>query len=51
MKLYRGITFAVAHKPDRDKEIQDAITYRKAGGTFLSAEESLKKMRAAIHDS
>jgi len=43
-----GIPFAVVHKPDRDKEIQEAIAYRKAGGTFLSAEESLEKMRAAI---
>ena len=43
-----GIPFAVTHKLNRDKEIQEAIACRKEDGAFLSAKESFEKMRTAI---
>ena len=45
-----GIPFAVAHRPDRDADIREAIAYRRAGGVFLSAEQSLEKLRIAIKE-
>ena len=42
-----GIPFAIAHGVDRDASIREAIAYRKAGGTFLTAEQSLANMRHA----
>ena len=45
-----GIPFAVAHGIDRDAAIREAIACRKAGGEFLTAEQSLANMRAAIVD-
>jgi DNA-damage-inducible protein J len=44
-----GIPFAVAHGIDRDAEISRAIQYRKSGGVFLSAGQSLANMREAIN--
>jgi hypothetical protein len=43
-----GISFAVAHGVDRDSAIRRAIDRRKSGGEFLTAEQSLANMRAAI---
>ena len=43
-----GIPFAVTHGVDRDSAIREAINYRKSGGVFLTAEQSLTNMRAAI---
>ena len=43
-----GIPFAVMHKTDRDSSIREAINYRKSGGEFLTAEQSLKNMQVAI---
>jgi len=43
-----GIPFAVAHGIDRDSVIREAINYRKSGGEFLTAEQSLANMKAAI---
>ena len=43
-----GIPFAVAHGIDRDSVIREAISYRKSGGEFLTAEQSLANMQAAI---
>ena len=44
-----GIPFTVTHGVDHDCVICDAIHYRKSGGEFLTAEESLASMRAAIN--
>ncbi|MDR0916296.1 MAG: type II toxin-antitoxin system RelB/DinJ family antitoxin [Oscillospiraceae bacterium] len=43
-----GIPFAVAHGIDRDTAINEAIARRKSGTPFLSAEQSLANVRAAI---
>jgi len=45
-----GIPFAVRRDVEREHEmrIREAIAYRKAGGKFLTAEESLANMRTAI---
>ncbi|MFP3154654.1 type II toxin-antitoxin system RelB/DinJ family antitoxin [Lachnospiraceae bacterium ZAX-1] len=44
-----GIPFAVAHHTGRDSVIIiEAIERRKAGAPFLTADESLAHMRAAI---
>ena len=43
-----GIPFAIAHGIDREATIREAITYRRAGGKFLTAEQSLANMRAAM---
>ena len=39
--------FAVTHDSNRDSAIREAIHYRKSGGMFLSAEQSLANMRKA----
>jgi DNA-damage-inducible protein J len=44
----RGIPFAVTHGVDYDSTIREAIDYRKSGGFFLTAEQSLANMRKAI---
>jgi len=43
-----GIPFAITHGTDRDTSIKEAIAYRKAGGKFLTAEQSLANMRDAM---
>jgi len=43
-----GIPFAVTRSANRDKAIREAIDYRKSGGEFLTAEQSLANMRVAI---
>jgi len=43
-----GIPFAVTHGAGRDYAIREAIRYRKSGGGFLTAEQSLANMRAAL---
>jgi len=43
-----GIPFAVMRGADSDSIIREAINYRKAGGDFLSAEQSLADLRDAI---
>jgi DNA-damage-inducible protein J len=43
-----GIPFAVTHGSDHDSAIREAIAYRKSGGAFLTAEQSLANMREAI---
>ena len=45
-----GIPFAVQHNVNRDSTIRAAIRYRKSGGEFLSAEQSLANMRLAIKE-
>ena len=43
-----GIPFAVRHGINRDSGIQEAISYRKSGGEFLTAKQSLANMQVAI---
>ena len=43
-----GIPFAITRGVDRDASIREAIAYRKAGGKFLTAEQSLENMRYAM---
>ena len=43
-----GIPFAVMRDADRDSAIRRAIEFRKAGGEFITAEQSLANMRAAL---
>ena len=43
-----GIPFAVTRDANHDVAIREAIQNRKAGGTVLTAEQSLVNMRAAI---
>lgn len=43
-----GIPFAIAHGIDRDAVIREAIAYRKSGGEFLTAKQSLANMRTAM---
>ena len=44
-----GIPFAGMHgTADRDATIRDAIARREAGGVFLTAEQSLENIRAAM---
>jgi DNA-damage-inducible protein J len=43
-----GIPFAVAHGIDRDSAIRESISYRRAGGEFLTADQSLANMHKAI---
>jgi len=46
----KGIPFAVARVNSRDPDaaIREAVVYRKSGGEFLTAEQSLANMRAAV---
>ena len=45
-----GIPFSVRKETweERDRRLQDAIAYRNAGGRYLTAEESLANMQAAM---
>src|SRR5215510_14686794 len=43
-----GIPFSIRRKNDDDMAILDAVNYRKSGGDFLSAQQSLTNMRTAI---
>ena len=44
-----GIPFAVMHSDvDHEATIREAIAHRKAGGDFLTTEQSLANMRAAM---
>ena len=43
-----GIPFEVRRQPDPDATILKAIAHRKAGGAFLTAEESVNNMRNII---
>ncbi|MDR2923238.1 MAG: type II toxin-antitoxin system RelB/DinJ family antitoxin [Treponema sp.] len=43
-----GFPFAIAHKVDSNTAISEAIERRKSGFKFLTAEQSLANMRAAI---
>jgi len=43
-----GIPFAVAHKADSNAAILEAIERRESGVQFLTAEQSLANMQAAI---
>jgi len=43
-----GIPFTVAHGANRDSAIKEAISYRKSGGDFLTAEQSLANMRSVL---
>jgi len=44
-----GIPFPVAHNVDHEETLHESIAYRKAGGEFLTAEQSLANMQAAIN--
>jgi DNA-damage-inducible protein J len=43
-----GIPFPVTRGVDYDAPISDAIAFRISGGEFLTAQQSLANMRAAI---
>jgi len=43
-----GIPFTIVHKADNDTAITEAINRRKSGVKFLTAEQSLANMKAAI---
>ena len=43
-----GIPFAIRQGSDRDLMIREAINYRKSGGKFISADQSLANMREAL---
>ena len=43
-----GIPFAVTRKHDNDYFLREAVNYRRAGGEFLTAEQSLEYLRTAI---
>jgi DNA-damage-inducible protein J len=43
-----GIPFAVMHRNDHDSVLAEAVEYRRSGGAFLTAEQSLAQLRAAI---
>jgi len=43
-----GIPFAVSRNIDYDFSIRKAVNYRRSGGQFITAEQSLLNMRKAI---
>jgi hypothetical protein len=43
-----GIPFSITHDFSDDSIIQKSINYRKSGGQFISAKQSLENMRTAI---
>ena len=43
-----GIPFAIIRMNDSESAIREAINFRLSGGEFLSSEQSLSNMRAAI---
>ena len=43
-----GIPFTVTRKSNNDTFLREAFNYRKAGGEFLTAEQSLEYLRTAI---
>ena len=43
-----GIPFAVKHKFDNDYTLREAVNYRRAGGEFITAEQSLEYLRTVI---
>lgn len=43
-----GIPFDVVRKNDNDVMLNEAVNYRKAGGVFLTAKQSLDYLRSAI---
>ena len=43
-----GIPFVVGHGVDHDSVIREAINCRKSRGEFITAEQSIANMRAAI---
>lgn len=45
-----GIPFAVIRNVDHDITIRKAINYRKSGGEFLTAEQSIDNIREAISE-
>ena len=45
-----GIPFAVRHTTDRDAAIFEAVARREAGERFLTSDEFLADMRAAIQE-
>jgi len=40
-----GIPFSVTRKSGNDYILRDAVSYRKAGGEFMSAEKSLEYLQ------
>jgi len=45
-----GIPFTVTRKPNNDYTLRDAVNYQRAGGEFLTAEQSLDYLRSVIKD-
>jgi len=43
-----GIPFAVKHQYNNDHTLREAVNYRRAGGEFITAEQSLEYLRAVI---
>ena len=43
-----GIPFTVTRKNDNDYIIRDAVNYQRAGGEFLTAEQSLDYLHSVI---
>jgi hypothetical protein len=46
--MRNNIPFDIDQNTDRDTPVSESIAYLKAGGAFLTAEQSLENMRAAI---
>ena len=44
-----GIPFTVTRKHDNDYILRDAVKYQRAGGEFLTAEQSLDYLRSVIN--
>jgi len=43
-----GIPFTVTRKNDDDLFLREAVNYRKSGGAYLTAEQSLEYLRSAM---
>ena len=43
-----GVPFIVAHDAGSDAVVRRAVAYRKSGGAFLTAGQSLENMKKAI---
>jgi len=43
-----GIPFDVKHRSNNDHAVSEAVKYQRAGGEFLTAEQSLEYLRTVI---
>ena len=44
-----GIPFAIKHNSDNDYTLREAVNYRRGGGEFITAEQSLEYLRSVIN--